>query len=179
MQDRSPRFSLKLQIVYDDGNAFMSGPVVDMSETGVFIETVMPLEPGTEVRHRPLENRPPAFVADGYGRRDVGTAAERIAEPEGVEHGQPVRMEEDAPACDGRAVEALQQRGFDDVTIAQARLMMGVDPEGTRLSVLAARAQIAKQTATALVDKLERGPTRSASRSKSLPRRQRCPSLMS
>jgi DNA-binding MarR family transcriptional regulator len=31
-----------------------------------------------------------------------------------------------------------------------------VDPEGTRLSVLAARAQIAKQTATALVDKLER-----------------------
>ncbi len=34
--------------------------------------------------------------------------------------------------------------------------MMGVDPEGTRLSVLAARAQIAKQTATALVDRLER-----------------------
>ena len=55
-----------------------------------------------------------------------------------------------------RIFEALQQRGFDDVTIAQARLMMGVDPEGTRLSVLAARAQIAKQTATALVDKLER-----------------------
>src|SRR6187399_3245076 len=55
-----------------------------------------------------------------------------------------------------RIFEALQERGFDDVTIAQARLMMGVDPEGTRLSVLAARAQIAKQTATALVDKLER-----------------------
>ena len=34
--------------------------------------------------------------------------------------------------------------------------MMGIDPDGTRLSVLAARAQIAKQTATALVDKLER-----------------------
>ena len=33
---------------------------------------------------------------------------------------------------------------------------MGVDPEGTRLSVLADRAQIAKQTATSLVDKLER-----------------------
>ncbi len=33
--------------------------------------------------------------------------------------------------------------------------MMGVDPDGTRLSVLAARAQVAKQTATALVDKLE------------------------
>ena len=32
-----------------------------------------------------------------------------------------------------RIFEALQERGFDDVTIAQARLMMGVDPEGTRL----------------------------------------------
>ena len=54
MQERSPRYALKLQIVYDDGNAFMSGAVVDISETGVFIETVMPLEPGTEVRLTPL-----------------------------------------------------------------------------------------------------------------------------
>lgn len=55
-----------------------------------------------------------------------------------------------------RIFEALQKRGFDDATIAQSRLMMGIDPDGTRLSVLAERAQIAKQTATALVDKLER-----------------------
>ena len=54
VQDRSPRYSLKLQVVYDDGNAFMSGPVVDISESGVFIETVMPLEPGSEVRLTPL-----------------------------------------------------------------------------------------------------------------------------
>jgi Tfp pilus assembly protein PilZ len=54
LHERSPRYSLKLQIVYDDGNAFMSGAVVDISETGVFIETVMPLEPGTEVRLTPL-----------------------------------------------------------------------------------------------------------------------------
>ena len=40
--------------------------------------------------------------------------------------------------------------------IAQSRLMMGIDTEGTRLSTLAERAQIAKQTATAPVDKLER-----------------------
>ena len=33
---------------------------------------------------------------------------------------------------------------------------MGIDEQGTRLSVLADRAQIAKQTATALVDHLER-----------------------
>ncbi|WP_270888906.1 MarR family winged helix-turn-helix transcriptional regulator [Pedococcus sp. 5OH_020] len=55
-----------------------------------------------------------------------------------------------------RIFEALQKQGFGDLTIAQSRLMMGIDPEGTRLSVLAERAQIAKQTATALVDKLER-----------------------
>jgi hypothetical protein len=54
MQERSPRHHLKFQVVYDDGNAFMSGPVVDISDTGLFIETVMPLEPGTEVRLTPL-----------------------------------------------------------------------------------------------------------------------------
>ena len=52
--ERKPRFQLKLQIIYDDGQSFMSGPVADMSETGVFIETVMPLEPGTRVRLMPL-----------------------------------------------------------------------------------------------------------------------------
>ena len=60
------------------------------------------------------------------------------------------------PAASNRIFEASRTSGFDDVTIAQSRLLMGVDPDGTRLSVLAARAQIAKQTATALVDKLER-----------------------
>jgi DNA-binding MarR family transcriptional regulator len=59
-------------------------------------------------------------------------------------------------AAANRIFEALQEQGFSDVTIAQSRLMMGIDPDGTRLSVLAERAQIAKQTATALVDKLER-----------------------
>jgi DNA-binding MarR family transcriptional regulator len=59
-------------------------------------------------------------------------------------------------AAANRIFEALLDKGFNDVTIAQSRLMMGIDPDGTRLSVLAERAQIAKQTATALVDKLER-----------------------
>ena len=61
-----------------------------------------------------------------------------------------------ARAASNRIFEAVQDSGFDDITIAQSRLMMGVDPDGTRLSVLAARAQVAKQTATALVDRLER-----------------------
>jgi DNA-binding MarR family transcriptional regulator len=61
-----------------------------------------------------------------------------------------------ARAAADRIFRAMQHAGFDDVTIAQARLMMGIDPGGTRISVLAARGQVAKQTATALVDKLER-----------------------
>ena len=36
-----------------------------------------------------------------------------------------------------RVFEALQERGFDDVTIAQSRLMMGIDPDGTRVLTLA------------------------------------------
>ena len=59
-------------------------------------------------------------------------------------------------AAADRIFRAVHDGGFDDVTIAQSRLMMGIDTEGTRLSTLAERAQIAKQTATALVDKLER-----------------------
>ena len=59
-------------------------------------------------------------------------------------------------AASARIFEVLQAQGYDDVTIAQSRLLAGVDPEGTRVSVLAARAQVAKQTATALVDRLER-----------------------
>lgn len=51
---RKPRIPLKLQVVYDDGASFMSGSAIDMSETGLFIETVMPLEPGTTVRLMPL-----------------------------------------------------------------------------------------------------------------------------
>ncbi len=55
-----------------------------------------------------------------------------------------------------RVFGAVRDAGFTELTVAQSRLLMGVDPDGTRLSVLAERAQIAKQTATALVDKLER-----------------------
>jgi DNA-binding MarR family transcriptional regulator len=61
-----------------------------------------------------------------------------------------------ARAAADRIFSSVHDAGFDDVTIAQSRLLMGIDEQGTRLSVLADRAQIAKQTATALVDHLER-----------------------
>ncbi|WP_068398843.1 MarR family winged helix-turn-helix transcriptional regulator [Kribbia dieselivorans] len=61
-----------------------------------------------------------------------------------------------ARSAEDRIVEALRAAGFDDVTLAQGRLMAGIDVEGTRIGVLAARAQVSKQTATALLAKLER-----------------------
>ncbi len=59
-------------------------------------------------------------------------------------------------AAADRIFTAVQAAGYTDATMAQSRLMMGIDPDGTRLSALAERAQIAKQTATTLVDRLER-----------------------
>lgn len=58
-------------------------------------------------------------------------------------------------AAEDRIAAALDAAGFGDITRAQIRLLAGIDDdEGTRLIVLAERARIAKQTATALVDRL-------------------------
>ena len=57
---------------------------------------------------------------------------------------------------EGRVVEALVAAGFDDVTVAQGRVFARIGPQGTRLTDLAERARITKQTAGFLVDQLER-----------------------
>jgi DNA-binding MarR family transcriptional regulator len=58
-------------------------------------------------------------------------------------------------AAEDRIFAAVAAAGYGDVTRAQGRLLAGIDPGGTRLSVLAERARIAKQTALALVNGLE------------------------
>lgn len=60
-----------------------------------------------------------------------------------------------ARAAEDRVFQALADAGFDDLTRAQGRLLAGIDLEGTRLLILAERARVAKQTAVALVDRLE------------------------
>ncbi len=55
-----------------------------------------------------------------------------------------------------RVLLALGQGGFDDLTPAQARLVARIGPAGSRLTDLAAQAQITKQTAKVLVDQLVR-----------------------
>jgi DNA-binding MarR family transcriptional regulator len=59
-------------------------------------------------------------------------------------------------AMENRIFEALAQAGFDDFTLAQARVMQRIGPDGTRLTRLAEAAQVTKQTAGHLVDQLER-----------------------
>jgi DNA-binding MarR family transcriptional regulator len=60
-------------------------------------------------------------------------------------------------AMEARVMDAVLAAGFDDVTIAQARMFARIAPDGTRLTDLAEQAQVTKQTAGFLVNQLERG----------------------
>lgn len=55
-----------------------------------------------------------------------------------------------------RILEHLRTGGFEDLTLAQARLAARIGPDGTRIGELAEAAQVTKQTAGFLVDQLER-----------------------
>ncbi len=47
---RAPRFRVgNLRVIYDTGEEFWSGPVTDMSESGIFVETQHELPSGTKV----------------------------------------------------------------------------------------------------------------------------------
>jgi DNA-binding MarR family transcriptional regulator len=59
-------------------------------------------------------------------------------------------------AMEARIFTELAVRGYDDFTPAQARIFQRIDEGGTRLTELAERAQVTKQTAGFLVDQLER-----------------------
>lgn len=60
-------------------------------------------------------------------------------------------------ALEDRVLGALHAAGHTDITPAQLRILARLDPDGIRLTDLARRALVAKQTVTALVDKLEAG----------------------
>src|ERR1700691_2152717 len=55
-----------------------------------------------------------------------------------------------------RMFRALQDAGFDDWTLAQCRVFQRVAPDGSRLTDLADQAQMTKQSASVMVDQLER-----------------------
>jgi DNA-binding MarR family transcriptional regulator len=58
-------------------------------------------------------------------------------------------------AMESAVLAALAEAGFDDITLAQARVFQRIAKEGSRLTELAAAAQVTKQTAGSLVDQLE------------------------
>ena len=58
-------------------------------------------------------------------------------------------------AMNDRVIAAMRDAGFN-VTEAQARIAQRIAEEGSRLTDLAEQAQVTKQTASALVDHLER-----------------------
>jgi DNA-binding MarR family transcriptional regulator len=55
-----------------------------------------------------------------------------------------------------RVLKAVRDSGFDDLTLAQARVFQRIAPGGSRLTDLAEQAQMAKQSVAGLVDELER-----------------------
>ena len=59
-------------------------------------------------------------------------------------------------ALEARLLAALAAAGFDDITLAQGRIAARIGPGGTRLTALAEQALVTKQTASHLVDQLER-----------------------
>jgi DNA-binding MarR family transcriptional regulator len=58
--------------------------------------------------------------------------------------------------AEDRVFRALQDAGFEDWTLAQCRVFQRVAPDGSRLTDLAAQAQMTKQSASVMVDQLER-----------------------
>lgn len=58
-------------------------------------------------------------------------------------------------AAESRVLEAIHRAGYTDLTMAQARIAARIGPNGTRISDLASQALVTKQTATALIDRLE------------------------
>jgi DNA-binding MarR family transcriptional regulator len=59
-------------------------------------------------------------------------------------------------AMEQRVLAALHEAGFGDATVAQGRVFARIGEHGTRLTDLAEMAQVTKQTAAFLVDRLER-----------------------
>ena len=61
-----------------------------------------------------------------------------------------------ARAMEARVYDALVAQGFDDITLAQARVAARIAPEGSRVTDLAEQSRVTKQTASVLVEQLAR-----------------------
>ena len=66
------------------------------------------------------------------------------------------RMNEAVHIFESRIVELLREKGHDELSLAHINLTRNLDDDGTRLSELARRAAVAKQSMSELVDQVER-----------------------
>jgi DNA-binding MarR family transcriptional regulator len=60
-------------------------------------------------------------------------------------------------AAEARVFEAVRAAGFDNLTLAQSRIVQRLNHEGIRVTDIAQQAGVTKQTAGALVDELVSG----------------------
>jgi len=68
---RAARFSVTFRVVWDDGESYFTGPVSNISETGIFVETTMPLKSGAAVTVIPLVDDVALFELRGKVTRAV------------------------------------------------------------------------------------------------------------
>ncbi|GIH79285.1 MarR family winged helix-turn-helix transcriptional regulator [Planobispora longispora] len=61
-----------------------------------------------------------------------------------------------AREMEARVMKAVIAAGFDDITLAQSRVFQRIGSAGTRVTDLAEQARVTKQTATFLIDQLEK-----------------------
>ena len=59
-------------------------------------------------------------------------------------------------ALEQRAFDAVVAAGITDITLAQARIAARIAPNGSRVSDLAEQARVTKQSASSLVEQLEK-----------------------
>ena len=57
---------------------------------------------------------------------------------------------------ENRILQAIRDAGYDDVTVAQARVFQRIAPGGSRLTDLAEQAQMTKQSVAGLIAELQR-----------------------
>lgn len=84
--ERKPRYSnLRFHVAYDDGEGFMTATVFNISETGVFLETTMPLSPGKSVQLTPLLSESAGlFELDGEVVRTEESEGDGLGRPNGM-----------------------------------------------------------------------------------------------
>jgi hypothetical protein len=69
---RAERYNVSFRVVWDDGESYYTGPVTNISETGIFVETAMPLPAGHAVTVIPLVDGVALFELRGKVIRHVG-----------------------------------------------------------------------------------------------------------